>query len=598
MKYFQNYNSYNLNEAKDSQSLLGKMFSYLGSSISSGIGKVRLNNISKEYSSYLYSVYAQYNLEKQLELEKGFLTDYDTEDIVNNMSRVEIPTSEEQEIKVKFDKDDVKKEIIEEVKKEDEGDEPDDTSKEIVLMSEDDPKEDSESDNESESESESDNEEVEHKPKMALKNIMIDGKKIDVSRYNIDSVKWDGLSAEDKEITTKNILNSDEQEDVIVLTQIDLAEAEEKVAELTDEKNKEKKLMANTTGEYRRNKQETVNDITIELEKWIDERDGFLKGLEELEIELKSFQDLGINRILKESVDWTGDAIYHNDWTNEDKISITGMVNPYKVEEFFIRAEEIVDDAMKSKTGDKKSDFKLFWEKKVNNIHVKWNYVFDIEELRNKRKNIFKGSSKKITKNNTSMIGSVVAPFINKEESFKKEVSISSVMDKLYGNDTKKYSSYDDYYRINSSDSEYYIFPFGDKESLKLLLMKKEVFFEKDKKYVFKIIGELMVEDKELYLEELYNTREYNQNLSYNKSKSIDLYYEEDEYPIIFIHKEMIFSSEGLEHLKYIDHVMISLYSMEDSLVHKIFNNKKSIDLDKPGQMSDGAQQLIKEFKI
>ena len=108
----------------------------------------------------------------------------------------------------------------------------------------------------------------------------------------------------------------------------------------------------------------------------------------------------------------------------------------------------------------------------MNAIHTKWHYIFNIEELRNKRKNVFKTSSKPIinkpvSKNNLSEE--------SKKEVLKKEVNISNVLETLYKNDMKKYSSYDKYDNILKDNAEYYSSPIVGNHGLGFVLLKKIV---------------------------------------------------------------------------------------------------------------------------
>lgn len=591
MKYFKDFENYNkVNELKEnSQSLLGRMFSYLGNSISTGVKKIKLNNISKNYNKYLYIVFAEYVLEKELKLEQGELVDVDTSNIINKMTKITIPSEKNAQVETTMDKE----EVVQEIKE----DEKEEIEPNVITDSD---SSDSDSSGSNIDGSNIDGSNLGNDDSVIPEGVNDKGEKVNISKYGITHKE---LKDNIEDINERpniirylaNIVTIDNMLDVQI-------EEIEEIEEFFKEYNiRKREVMASMRGlkpgKQRDSMQDEVDSISREMNYMKTQRNDIESKIEDLKHKKSEYfskipEELGIVDKMNENIDWKAGAVYRQDWTKDDKKKVTAMVNPYQIESYFIEAEHIIDDAMKNRVGDKKSELKNYWEKKINDVHKQWYYVYEIEDLRLKRKSIFSDS-----------VGSVTqSKGLKKEkpsrEEFKSSVSLSMTFEEMFGNYIKHYSSKEKYFKINSDKNGFYIMPFGYNDNMKLFLMKKEIFMEKERKFLFKIISELDLDENNMfYISKTYDDERYNRNLKLN-NKSIELYIEEDDYPIIFIHDDTIFSGElKKDRFEYLEIDLIDLYSVDDLLLKKLINNRNSENLRKIENIGEDIIENIKKYR-
>ena len=609
MKYFNNFDKFQqLNEAQGSKpSLFSRMFSSLGKGISRSFKKAKLSKLSNKYNSYLYTVYAQHVLEKQLKLEQGELTDIDTDNMVHDLSEIEIPKEENQEIEVKYDESEIRQELEEEKREEDKGDEKEDIETEV-----------------GEDDSDKDDEVVSyaHNEK---------GEKVNISKFRI-TLKELKDNVDVNEIpTVKRYLANIVTIDHMIS---DFIDEEEEIEEYFKEYNiRKRNTMATMRGlkpgdSKRDDIQGEVDNISVEMEHLLKNKNEVKSSIKDLESKKDDYinkipKELGLISKMNESVDWTGGGIHRQDWTSEDKEIVTQMANPYKIEEIFLKAKNVIGD-------DKDSKLEEFWTEKINDVHKKWYYVFNVEELRNKRKKLF--SNKKISKTPSKRIAPAtvvpaiapaVAPAVAQEPTptptpipepisveietspieqevvFQNSVSVTQLFESIYSNSLATYSSNENYYKINSDNSEYYIFPFGYNDNMKLFLLKKQFFSEMDRKYTFKILAELDFTDTDdLVVGDLYDDRMYNRTLKHD-GVEIDLYSEADDLPVIFMNRNYLYSGEiDDDNFQFLDMYMIVLYTIDEHDMDQILNNVDSNSLSRVSELSDSIIDKIKKYKL
>lgn len=541
MKYFNNYNSYHkINEGNDwnvKNSTVGGWFIKLGRSISIGVKRTRLSLIANNYDKYLGSVYKEYLFKEEFGVSKEDMKNIDMEEITP-LIKAELPKEiEEDEIEtpviIQMDKDAINVEL--------------------------------EKDNNSNSDK--------IKKSFKIKNIKVDGENVDLTDYKINIDKWNALSPENQEEVKHNILNAKQQEDVIKRMENTRDDIIDKIDELEAELKKFKDLITKTSGTVRAERQNKINDISLELEKLYNERDKYEDGIADLYDELKDFRENGIFKVinLNEKNSYV-DPNTETDtetymWNDEDTMAVTKMANPYTIEGFFMKADYIVSGT------EKNGQLKRLWDIKVNKVHEKWYYVYDIENLRTKTKKLTTSKSDSDKKKDSAKVKELL------EISFDKYLRV--------------YSS-PVFTRIEKETASYYLFSL---DSSKMLFLKKEEFINNDHKYIFKIIGEVSVDIKgNMYLSSDYSKTEVD-IINYN-NRTLELYVDtQDGYPVVFFNRNNMYSFDTLEdNIKSIDLVSFNISGIDTEMDKKIINHNNSFNFDTKDIEENVMEKIKKEY--
>jgi hypothetical protein len=576
MKYFKKFDSYNnINEASDwsiSNSWVGKFFGGIGRFIGVNAKKARLIALSREYDSYLDSVYKQYLVEIELDLANNELGDIDIKEITQLVSAAPVSKAkvgkEEGEtttkVEVKMDKD----EIIEEIEDE---------------------KEDNREDGDAVDETpeiEGSEESTKKPPKdpmhSKIRKIRIEGENIDVSNYNINRSKWASLSDKEQEDVKQNILLYHYEELAQQRAKKDLNKIELRIEDLEERKKEAGRLRSNVSvGTPQRQKyQDMIDEITTELERAYVNRRNTEQELKEAEINLEEFRTNGIEKIieslslLKEAKEWGDNDVYSYEWTNVDKAAVTSLINPYVIEEIFLKADHIISSLSSEKTKNAQTKLKHLWDLRIVSVHKKWFYTYNIESLRSKTKAIVKNTDSKK----------------KKQETIKAKDGLTS----SFQNQIMNYSS-PDFNRIEKERATYYFLTLG---TSRIIFIEKVKFYEDDEKYVFKLIGELgrNGEDGVMYLKEDYREKIFSE-IQF-ASRELVLYKGEDKFPIIFFNNSFMYSFEDLNSkVENIDLVSFNLSALSDRLANNVINQNRSFKF-KTSEVKEEVLNKIKNEKL
>lgn len=577
MKYFKKYETYKIiNEANDwslSSSWIGQFFNSVGRFVNVNAKKIKLISLSREYDRYLDGIYKQYLIEKELQMSKNELGDIDINEITELISAAPVSKNKKSDdsgesyTQVEFKID--KKEIKEEIK-----DEQDDLKNDGDVV-----------DKTPDVEEIDKNVNVKKTPtdpmQSKIRKIRIDGENVDVSDYNISRTKWSSLSKSEQDDVKHNILLHHYEKVAKKRATNDLKKIENKIEDLEERKREASRLRTNVSpgSDQRQKYQNSIDEISQELENAYSERRNIEKELKEAEKNLKDFYYHGIEKIieslslLKESKNFDNYDVIEYQWSETDKIAVTSMINPYTIEEIFLKADYTISGLTSEKTKKSKSKLKQMWGLRVNSVHKKWYYTFNIEDLRNKRKKIIQNNDNKKKREDTIKA--------------KEALSIS------FQNQIVNYSS-PDFSKIESEDSKYYFLSLGKS---KIIFIEKVKFFENVEKYVFKLIGEISRSNNgDMYLKENYSNKFFN-SIQYN-NREIKLYKDEDGFPIVFFNKSYMYSFENINSkIENIDLVSFNLSALSNRLSNLVINHNKSFKF-KTKNVEEKVLDKIKNEKL
>lgn len=242
------------------------------------------------------------------------------------------------------------------------------------------------------------------------------------------------------------------------------------------------------------------------------------------------------NNKIKESID------VENSWNKEDMEKINHLINPYQIEEYYLKANNLIENSKNHEKTKRK------WESLINDIFKKWYFIFDVKNLRHITPNL-----------NT---------FKNKPNyELRKEFSyISLILEELF----PKLKTYSWPFKfLNDDRNKYFILL----TSGNIFLLKK-VLFHHDI-ISFQLITILIPNEKNKTIiskKGLLNTGDDRINLKFD-SKNIELYKESNEYPILIIRDGYVYSTIDMEDFHIVSLKNSNIYSMKDDSFKKIMKD-------------------------
>lgn len=256
----------------------------------------------------------------------------------------------------------------------------------------------------------------------------------------------------------------------------------------------------------------------------------------------KSISDDNVSEIT-ESNDWHGGGIYDLHWTSSDMEQINGLVNSFQIEEFYLKAEIVINKSKDVEASKSK------WNLYLNSLYKKWYYTFDVRNLRN--------MSPKTSSNLKR--GTI-------EQTAKEELAYSTlILEDLFHN----IKSYSYRFKMMKNDRNKYFILLSKNN---MLLIKKVVF--NDELYVFQLLSLLKPnkENNNIIVNKMLNTLDEKMEIVIN-DKDASFYKEKRNYPIFFIKDGNMYLTND-----FIDYNTISLrncniYSLKDEHFKKIIKN-------------------------
>jgi hypothetical protein len=512
MKYYKSYEAYSGIKNEDwnmKNSLIGKMFSGIFNGVSNSVKKLKLRNLGNQLDKYLEAVYKIY-VDKKYDKELEDIEDVDFEFV--DPSNFKKPINDvDNSSDISFGK----KEVVPV--------EPKGMDPEVK-------------------------EEIEEERGNGLET----GSVVNFDGDDTSSEEPDDITPKDSELNTNVIDDINKQKEII-------DEIEERLSELDKQQDVDYDRMK--YGGTDKTKEEAEDRIKLRTK----EIDRVMHDREIAEQELKDMiNKAGLN---ESSMDWASTEIVNPDWTHDDVDNITDIVNPYQIEEIFLKANNIIS----SGSDNSKDKLQYLWNLALNDVYKKWFYVFDTTKLQDK-----------------------TAPFqLDRKKSkslpSKKKDSLIATqsLEELYKNDIESYTS-PKFYGLDKDSSDWFVLNLGLD---RMFLVKKELI-EKNK-YVLKIIGELIINDKN----ELSIINDYRDINSITvDGKDLDLYKEGNNYPYIILSGDKVYSPVNWNKAKIGDY---SISSISDSLLRRIMKNSpKGYRKDSDVQMENDKLSEIKNKKL
>lgn len=555
MKYFKKFSDLNEKLERDSDINILGIFSSLFSSIGKASGKRRLRLIAKSYDNYLMITYKLYISNKKLNIPEDKVDTFNFSDL-NKTINIKPVSKDTENIDI-----DVNEDLMDDLM--DDGHIKNDSSINLKLNAldynkiediEDIDYEDIQDDTESNSNKE-------------LPEYINSNEKDNDITDNDTPKNLDG----DKEfITYLNNMSKDDRRMYYHKIMTDHSNA------ITNLKQAKKVSDDNdrTIGKYSSGRQrmdaiknnELLDKKIIKLEELIANTEWEMKEI------IKNFPNL---KIVKESKEWTNP---NSTWSSDDSENLTSLINPYKINEFSLQANLIIENS-----NDKnKSSFNNYWSILKNEIHKRWYYTYDIKSLE---------SGIKLAKIEYNKKSTEEKKYIN------NSMSINMVLKEKFNKDIRNYTS--PYYAgLKNVTEHYYILNI---DSRLFILNKIDFIKNKSNKniFLFKIIGNLKInKDKKFYVDELLNNEEENMVMSFS-GKDYILYKKPEDFPVVVIKGSMIYSLpvKGRSDNSFIDLTSISIGSLNYKASKDMLSNVKTEDLNH-SELSDNEIEIIKNINI
>lgn len=483
MKYFKNSDSFLNEDIKkvDMDINFKKIISFFTSPITTGIRKERLNIVAQRLDDYLDIVYKEYILKKQ---------GTDT----SNLSYQEIDTQ-----------------VVVEPITSDNAEEPQEPEKQEETPEE---KKDWERMNASDyniivdQNNKKINDIIKSIPdKFKNKKVKLQKiKDIDISELNLS---YDNpLSYEDKKELEAiwseyiKLIGNNNTMDIITDYYRKLQEINIQIDTLNQKREQLFQTKKGTSGDTAQVLRDKINDIANSINSLQDKKTEYSEKMEEVFNKLKG--------VVNESKDWKQGSVYNEKWTAEDSKELTNIINPYKINEFFLKADMIIDGA----NDDKKEILKKHWEFQLNKVYQKWYYTYEIENL----KQTVKTYSKRLDYQKNIPVK-------------KDEIKIESYLDSQLGMYITNYK--EPYARINTDTRAYAILTIGRK--LFLALKNEETLN-------YSLIGNLILnESNKLVIDNYFNNKNNEIVLDFPNGQ-LKLEKDFKKYPNITIQGKTIFN--------------------------------------------------------
>ncbi len=259
-----------------------------------------------------------------------------------------------------------------------------------------------------------------------------------------------------------------------------------------------------------------------------------------------------------ESVDesknsWNGGGVIDVEWTNSDMIRINQLVNPFQVEEFYLKANLVIS---KSKNPEAS---KTKWDMYLNSVYKKWYYTFDVRNLRNLSPDL---SNKRSGKDGKG------------DEVIKEELAYSTlILEELFHN----IKSYPYRFKYLGYDKNKYFILLSKNN---MMLMKKVLF--SDNQYCFQFLSLLKPNktNDNIASDKMLNNTNDKMEINVN-DKTVSLYKEPKNYPILFIKDGNLYTTKDFEDFQSISLKNCNIYSLKDENFKKIIRNSGVVYEDK-----------------
>jgi hypothetical protein len=249
---------------------------------------------------------------------------------------------------------------------------------------------------------------------------------------------------------------------------------------------------------------------------------------------------------VKESVSQLDIIITPVNWSPEKMKEITSKLNMYELEEMYLKAKFTVDDNNRPKD---KPRLEHHWSIILNKIYRKWNYVYDIKQIKSKN----------------------IEQYTKKEKPLRVEAyKAATVIGSTLSSGAKVFRS-PDFKGADKSTADFYLLTFG---THKMVFMRK-VRFEDDMLF-FKMIGEVSANtDGVLSIPTKYKgVREF-----VYQTQSVPLHLDKDDYPVVLVKDDKMLSTKPNNHTRYIKTDGCNLVAITDAAVIKQIEKSSNMDL-------------------
>ncbi len=275
-------------------------------------------------------------------------------------------------------------------------------------------------------------------------------------------------------------------------------------------------------------------------------------------------------RIVRESREWTTPS---TTWSDSDSKTLTSMINPYKITEFSLQANLLIENSNEKNTKSLTS----YWNILKNEIHKRWYFTYDIKSLESGIKQATVEQSKKSPE---------------EKEIVENAMSINMVLKETYKKDIVNFTS--PYYTgLKNVIKHYFVLNVDSR-----LFLLNRVKLDNDV-FIFKIIGNLKVNnDKSFDVDKLLNDSSVNMKIDV-MGKSYELYKEKDDFPVLVIKGSKIYSLPvfGRNDNAYVDMLKISIGALNHKSARDILIDIQPKDLNH-NDLTDEQIETIKKIDI
>lgn len=252
--------------------------------------------------------------------------------------------------------------------------------------------------------------------------------------------------------------------------------------------------------------------------------------------------DYMVNNSINESNDWRGGAVIDSEWSSEDMEEINKLVNPFQIEEFYLKADILIN---KSKNPEK---FKNKWSLYLNSLYKKWYFTFDVRNLKTLSPKMSYSKNK------------------DSNSSAKKDLTYSSIiMDELFP-DSKSYSY--KFRNLINDKNKYFILVWNNS-----ILLFRKLFF-KEGLYTFQFLSFLKSDNNGngLTIDSFLNNDKKILKMQVG-NKEIELFKEEKNYPIFIIKNGDLYLTTDFQTFNLIPLNNSIIYSIRNEYFKKIIKN-------------------------
>mgnify|MGYP001800444098 CR=1 FL=1 len=391
---------------------------------------------------------------------------------------------------------------------------------------------------------EKNSEELKEEPKLKIKKDTFNYDNFDInklieknkSEYSVKNLKKSLLKLSDLKKSTNNRLNTVDDDYI----NFETGEVYQNMDEVKNIINVKKKFLS-----------DRIEKI-IELEEYLKEK---LSNLSKYKAGFKI-------KKMNEAINMA--EIKPKNWSDFHRENVTDTLNHSKVDQIFKNKKDFIE-----KIKDEKEREKLdkYFEDKLNKLFQKWYHVYDIENIRNRKKT--KTSNLPTKSKSINKVSSE-----NVSDAKLGKFQLMTILKKQFLKDKSDFYSSPFFTDLEKSKDVYFIFNIGGNN----LFLIKKLFFE-DNKFCFKLIGKLSHNNSNLVLSTSYE----NQDVFNLESDKMDMYLISGKYklPLIFFEQNEMYSINSFGKLtKPLDLISFNIISLNINFVRELIVNDTDLKLD------------------